>query len=999
MRQNSFMTKTLILIMFVVSNVLIANAQNMERYIKLNVFQGRTIDMSLKADMPNTPVKLVSGANQKTITVGSSSTVDVSLDAGADTMMIYGNVSEIYCNGNSFKLQGFDATHNLQLQWINCSFNKISSFQLGANSVLKRLFCFDNPLQTLDISQLSGLERLYCAYTELTNLDLSSSLALQHLGCNGNALTSLDVSACSNLVWLECSNNQLSELDLSNNSNITTVFCNRNNFEANKIDELFCSLPQKTTGDNAKIYPLYNTEDDNYNQVILSTKQNAIDKNWAVYYYDGIVGDLHDTPIPSTIGNYDCATGTSGSQVNMNRYIAMKVLAGQTINLRLATDTDNTPIKIIGGDTLNVMSNASWSDNISYTPTQDTVFVYGNVAKFNCSNNGVNITYLDATNNLLLKTLNCKDNAITNLELGANTTMTELLCYSNQLTSLDLSQNTAIYMLRCKNNQLTTLNVSHNAELVYLDCSFNQLTGLALTECAKLNTLICHSNEFSTDGIDALFCELPLRDEYDGAVVYPLNNASDASYSNVIASTKKTATDKYWGVYYYDDSTGSLSDSDIPQTTGNFNCMAVGLNTDSYIVLKMSEGTSVDLDVYGKYEETPIRLVSGTMDTVIIANNSQWTGFKPYRLDADSIVVYGDMLGFDCNQNTTCQIVSIDASHSADLEVFTCSSNPITTLNISNNAKLRILTCINTLLSDLDLSGCVALTELNCFYNPKMTSLDVSNNLALKELWCYGNKISSLDLTNNAALKTLICYSNSLTSLDISHNANLIELSCGWNNIQTLDVSQNKKLMALYCQGINMSSLNVSNNPLLKVLEFSYNSLSQVDVSNNPDLMIVRLYENDFTTNTLDLFYCSLPDRIGETKAGVVYVLKDRDDADYQMATLANSNNAKNKNWEVQFGDSKTDLPQSTSDYVCTTAIDNISDNRILLYPSPVNDVLNINIDEEHFLVEIYNMSGKKVISVKNQKQINVADLPYGLYSVRIVTENDVKYSNKFIKR
>ena len=59
------------------------------------------------------------------------------------------------------------------------------------------------------------------------------------------------------------------------------------------------------------------------------------------------------------------------------------------------------------------------------------------------------------------------------------------------------------------------------------------------------------------------------------------------------------------------------------------------------------------------------------------------------------------------------------------------------------------------------------------------------------------------------------------------------------------------------------------------------------------------------------------------------------------------------------------------------------STTSFILYPNPVNDVLNIETTLEVKSIEIYNIQGQKVLS-SNQKQINVSDLAAGMYMVRI---------------
>ena len=59
-----------------------------------------------------------------------------------------------------------------------------------------------------------------------------------------------------------------------------------------------------------------------------------------------------------------------------------------------------------------------------------------------------------------------------------------------------------------------------------------------------------------------------------------------------------------------------------------------------------------------------------------------------------------------------------------------------------------------------DLSGIekfVNLDTLICNYN-QLTTLDLSNNTALKRLECYGNRLTTLDLSNNTVLENLYLY-------------------------------------------------------------------------------------------------------------------------------------------------------------------------------------------------------------------------------------------------
>ena len=143
------------------------------------------------------------------------------------------------------------------------------------------------------------------------------------------------------------------------------------------------------------------------------------------------------------------------------------------------------------------------------------------------------------------------------------------------------------------------------------------------------------------------------------------------------------------------------------------------------------------------------------------------------------------------------------------LQSLYCDSNQLTTLDLSNNVALIYLNCYGNKLTTLDLSNNSALTELNCYGN-KLTTLDLSNNSALTELNCGGNQLTSLDLKMNPALTELDCRNNQLSSLDLSGNTGLTVLSCYDNQLVTLDVSNNTSLVYLFCYSNDIASLDVS---------------------------------------------------------------------------------------------------------------------------------------------------------------------------------------------
>ena len=65
--------------------------------------------------------------------------------------------------------------------------------------------------------------------------------------------------------------------------------------------------------------------------------------------------------------------------------------------------------------------------------------------------------------------------------------------------------------------------------------------------------------------------------------------------------------------------------------------------------------------------------------------------------------------------------------------------------------------------------------------NNKITTLDVSKNLALKTLQLSNNSVSNLDLKNNLQLVTLTVDGNRLEGLDLTGHERLTYLNVGGN--------------------------------------------------------------------------------------------------------------------------------------------------------------------------------------------------------------------------
>ena len=103
-------------------------------------------------------------------------------------------------------------------------FNVLSMPEIKYFTALEYLDCSYNQLTTLDVSSNTALTSLYCRDNQLTSLDLSSNTALTGLNCYDNQLTSLDISNNTALIWLYCYGNQLTKIILPRNHSLDDYY-------------------------------------------------------------------------------------------------------------------------------------------------------------------------------------------------------------------------------------------------------------------------------------------------------------------------------------------------------------------------------------------------------------------------------------------------------------------------------------------------------------------------------------------------------------------------------------------------------------------------------------------------------------------------------------------------------------------------------------------------------------------------------------------------------
>lgn len=348
---------------------------------------------------------------------------------------------------------------------------------------------------------------------------------------------------------------------------------------------------------------------------------------------------------------------------------------------------------------------------------------------------GNQLSSLDVSNNTALDRLDCHLNNLTSLDLRYNTKLTQLGCNSNNLTSLDVSQNPELWLLNCSINQLTELDVSKNTNLKSLYCSDNQLTELDLSRNNKIFELEANNNYLTSLNVNNTSINIDNSSSKFFALgnTYPITVGSDRTFDlSTLPGTFDVTKATRWNGGTVRGNTLTV-DAGATKVTYLYNCGKRSSYTFTLNVTVVPEG-SIAID----------------------ASNFPDPNFRAY-VKAEFDKDYNNSLS-ESERNAVTEIKVADGYN----------GQKITNLKgIEFFPNLEKLYCDNNQLTSLDVSQNKALKYLNCSEN-QLTSLDVSQNTQLKELRCYGNQLTSLDVSKNPALVWLSCTRNQLTSLDLS---------------------------------------------------------------------------------------------------------------------------------------------------------------------------------------------------------------------------------------
>lgn len=287
-------------------------------------------------------------------------------------------------------------------------------------------------------------------------------------------------------------------------------------------------------------------------------------------------------------------------------------------------------------------------------------------------------------------------------------------------------------------------------------------------------------------------------------------------------------------------------------------------------------------------------------------------------------------------------LIDLGYDNALDDYVFTANINTITYLDVSPGFEPQG--------SIQDLTGIedfTALEELNVYLN-QLTTLDLSQNINLKFLYCWGNQLSSLNISQCTLLKELEIGQNQLTNLDINQNTVLRKLLCGNNQLTSLSVTQNTALEIMNCAGNQLTSLDIRN---------GVNTIIQTFIAqNNPNLTCIFVEDSNYSKN--------------------------------------------NSNWKK---DSTAHFVETQTECDALASVNEVSLQKIKIYPNPVKSILHINLefeiqDSEIVLTTILGEKAYLATISGREAKINLSHLRAGVYFLTIKNYKEQSLTTKIIK-
>lgn len=780
------------------------------------------------------------------------------LDFSANT-----ELSKIYITDNV--LTSLNVSKNSKLTTLWCQRNKLPNLDISSNLTLTEFVCDRNELEALNVSKNIALTTLSCSQNKIKSLDVSQNTFLKMFDCSINKLESLNLKNGNNKLLDKANLFFFSNLSLKcilvddvaySNANWATSI--KDSSASYNIDcTVYTLIPDANFED--KLIALQIDKDGKNGKVATASIASVT----SLDVQSSNIKDLTGIQDFTSLTYLNCSTNAL-TNLDLSKNTLLEKLYAQKNELTSLNTSANKSLKV-----LNLGTNKLSSLDISALTKLDELNVNVNtiaslnvsankaLTNLNCGNN--KLTNLNVTANTALTILYCFNNQITSLDVSSNILLENFFCNGNKLTTLNVSKNSALIMLDCFENQITSLDLSNNTKITELVCNNNILTSLNLKNGNNANLDLTYSNFKNNTKLTCIQVdnETYSNDNWsaikDTTANYNLDCAvytliPDAAFEDKLIALQidkdgkngKVATSSIASVTTLD-----VSSSGIKDLTGiqDFVSLKI-LNCSTNELTSLTPAKNLTL--------TELNVSYNALTTLDVSKNTALIALNVSNNNLNSLNVKNgfntnmDWFSVNFTKNASLSCIQVDnAKYSNDnwngkldkTSFFTENCGNYTLIPDSNfedklialkididgkNGKVLTSTIstvkdLNVQLSDIkDLTGIQDFTSLeflNCQFN-LLTSLNVSKNSKLIELYTHGNDLTTLDVSANTALTTLYANKNKLTALDLSKNSKLVYVNVTENSLKTLNLKNGNNINftgALLNKNTSLTCITVDN--------------------------------------------------------------------------------------------------------------------------------------------------------------------------------------------
>ena len=612
---------------------------------------------------------------------------------------------------------------------------------------------------------------------------------------------------------------------------------------------------------------------------------------------------------------------------------------------------------------------------------------------------------------------------LTGIEAFVNITTLEV--YSNILTSLDVSNNTNLTRLHCANNQITTIDVSGIPTLNQIHCQNNQLVELNLANGNNAN--FSYMKSYGNANLTCIQHDANFTPPYTNAGQYANGWTRDANSSY-------SSNCNYGPVYVDDNASGANNGSSWADAYTTIDAALVGATPNSKIWVAKgvykptAQNTPLEINetsiaIYGGFDGTETQLSDRDLSLINTTNATVITG------DMNGDDIDGD---FTSNKSDNAdRLILVDATNiiidGFILEnIYDTSSNAN---NQDNGVIYSRYSGASTWIENLSIKNCSFKNNYSNDFlikgfglkdNFKLYNVSFTNNIST------GQSIILLltDRFNNIfADFSNVLFADNQTKFSVINAYRIPDGS--FTNFSDLD------LIITNSSFINNNVVNVNNTSFGQaIIMGSDNTRGHLEINNSiffGNTLNGAYADRDISYGTQGNHYelvinnsiTQITNNGGASGAFAAPSFTNVQDldpntvslnlsADYKPTTSSSYvlDNGENTFYNTAlFGDfdlsGNNRIFNSTIDlgaheYVSTLSVAavSLSKNSIKLYPNPAIDVVNIKTNQTIENVSVFNVNGQKVLEIANQSQINISNLPIGMYFLNINTNQ----SNQTIK-